>query len=222
MKINIAIDGPTAAGKSTIALKLANLLNYIHVDTGAMYRVVAYKARSLNIPLDDETAVCDMLKKTDIVLSSDGSIYLDSKKCGNEIRTNELSLAASDVSKLKKVREDLVFRQKEMAKDKGYIMDGRDIGTVVLPNAELKLFLTASAAARATRRHLQNIEKNIPSDFEVLKKEIEKRDYQDSNRANSPLKQAEDAILIDSSDCDIENVIEQIVTLLKSRGVIND
>lgn len=219
MKINIAIDGPTAAGKSTIATMLASKLGYIHIDTGAMYRVVAYKALNLDIALDDEVAVCKMLEDTNIELKSDGSIFLDGELLGNKIRTNEMSLAASDVSKMKKVREDLVLRQQLMARDKGYIMDGRDIGTVVLKDAELKVFLTASASARANRRHLQNIEKSIPSDFEQLKLEIEKRDYQDSNRANSPLRQADDAILVDSSSMSIDEVVEKILALIKEIGV---
>ncbi|MFI3283734.1 MAG: (d)CMP kinase [Erysipelotrichaceae bacterium] len=218
MSINIAIDGPTAAGKSSISKLLAQRLNYAHIDTGSMYRSVAYKALSKNLSLDDEEAICEMLKTTSIKITPEGFLLLDGVCLNDEIRTNEMSLAASSVSKLKKVREYLVDCQKEMAKEKGYIMDGRDIGTVVLKDAELKIFLTATAFARANRRHQQNIEKKIPSDFEVLKKEIELRDYQDTTRNHSPLIQAEDAVLIDSSNLTIEQVVDTIFELVKQKG----
>lgn len=219
MKINIAIDGPSAAGKSTIAKTLSDCLGYVHVDTGAMYRLVAYKILNAGIDIDDEEKISTVLKNTDIKMLVDGTAYLDGKLIGDEIRTNELSIAASDVSKLLPVREFLVDSQQKMAKDKGFIMDGRDIGTVVLTDAELKIFLTASSEARANRRHLQNIEKNIPSDYEEIKKDIEYRDYQDSNRVNSPLKQADDAYLIDSSMLSIEEVVKVIMDMLEEKGV---
>ena len=139
MRINIAIDGPSAAGKSTIAKELAKILNYVHLDTGAMYRCTALKALQSGIALDDEASVCEMLKNTEITLTPDGKVFLDGKDVSTDIRADEVSMAASDVSKLEKVRADLVARQQEMAKAKGFIMDGRDIGTVVLKDAEVKV-----------------------------------------------------------------------------------
>ncbi len=216
MKINIAIDGPGAAGKSTIAKCLAKKLNYVHLDTGAMYRSTAYKALQNHISLEDEEAVCKMLENTKIQLATDGSIFLDGEDVSDKIRTNEISLAASLVSKLANVRRMLVERQQEMAKEKGFIMDGRDIGTVVLTDAEVKIYMTASPMARAKRRYDQNIAKNIPTgSIEEIAKEIAERDLQDMTRENSPLKKADDAIEIDTSDMSIEEVTERIYGLAK-------
>ena len=152
MRINIAIDGPSAAGKSTIAKKLAKKLNYVHLDTGAMYRSTALKALQENISLEDEQALAEMLKHTDIQLTVEGKVFLDGEEVTTTIRNDNVSLAASSVSKHPLVRSELVHRQQEMAKSKGFIMDGRDIGTVVLKDAEVKVFMTASAEARAQRR----------------------------------------------------------------------
>ena len=216
MKINIAIDGPGAAGKSTIAKCLAKKLNYVHLDTGAMYRSTAYKALQNHISLEDEEAVCKMLENTKIQLATDGSIFLDGEDVSDKIRTNEISLAASLVSKLAKVRRMLVERQQEMAKEKGFIMDGRDIGTVVLTDAEVKIYMTATPMARAKRRYDQNIAKNIPTgSIEEIAREIAERDLQDMTRENSPLKKADDAVEIDTSDMSIEEVTERIYSLAK-------
>ena len=216
MKINIAIDGPGAAGKSTIAKCLAKKLNYVHLDTGAMYRSTAYKALQNHISLEDEEAVCKMLENTKIKLATDGSIFLDGEDVSDKIRTNEMSLAASLVSKLAKVRRMLVERQQEMAKEKGFIMDGRDIGTVVLTDAEVKIYMTATPMARAKRRYDQNIAKNIPTgSIEEIAREIAERDLQDMTRENSPLKKADDAVEIDTSDMSIEEVTERIYSLAK-------
>lgn len=216
MKINIAIDGPGAAGKSTIAKCLAKKLNYVHLDTGAMYRSTAYKALQNQISLEDEAAVCKMLENTKIQLATDGSIFLDGEDVSDKIRTNEISLAASLVSKLAKVRRMLVERQQEMAKEKGFIMDGRDIGTVVLKDAEVKIYMTATPMARAKRRYDQNIAKNIPTgSIEEIAREIAERDLQDMTRENSPLKKADDAVEIDTSDMSIDEVTEYIYRLAK-------
>lgn len=216
MRINIAIDGPSAAGKSTIAKELAKILNYVHLDTGAMYRSTALKALQCGIALDDEAAVCEMLKNTEITMTPDGKIFLDGKDVSTDIRTDEVSMAASNVSKLEKVRADLVARQQEMAKAKGFIMDGRDIGTVVLKDAEVKIYMTASAYARAERRYKQNIENGIPtSDIETIAEEIRQRDYQDMHREHSPLRKADDAIEIDTSDMTIAEVTEAIYGYVK-------
>ncbi len=215
-KINIAIDGPSAAGKSTISKKLANELNYIHLDTGAMYRCAAFKAIKNNIALDDEEALCEMLDETNIRLTVDGLVYLDDEDVSLLIREDEISKAASDVSKINGVRTKLVSLQQDMAKDKGIIMDGRDIGTVVLKDAELKIYLTASCEARALRRYNQNKENGILSnDYETILQDIKDRDYQDMHREHSPLRKADDAIEIDSSDLSIEEVVQKALELVK-------
>ncbi len=214
MRINIAIDGPSAAGKSTIARRLAAKLGYVHLDTGAMYRCTAYKALQEKLDLEDEKAICAMLKNTKIELTPDGKVLLDGKDVSHEIRQDEISLAASKVSRHPQVRKDLVARQQQMAAARGFIMDGRDIGTVVLKDAEVKVFMTASAYARARRRYDQNIACNIPtSSIEEIAKEIEERDYQDTHRAASPLKKAEDAVEVDTSDMTIDEVTEAIYKL---------
>ncbi|MBQ4342258.1 MAG: (d)CMP kinase [Erysipelotrichaceae bacterium] len=214
MAINIALDGPSAAGKSTIAKRLAKQLNYVHLDTGAMYRCVAYKALHTGVDLKDEAAVCKMIEETVIDMKSDGSIFLDGKAITNEIRTDEISMAASHVSAHKQVRALLVAQQQKIAENKGYIMDGRDIGTVVLPHAELKVFMTASAEARANRRHLENLSKGFESDLSQIIEEIRQRDWQDTHREHSPLKKAEDAVVLDTSDMSIDEVVKKIEELL--------
>ena len=215
--INIAIDGPSGAGKSSIAKILAKKLTYTHLDTGSMYRAVAYKAMMNHLDIENEDVIVDMLKDTDIRLTSDGKIYLDDTDVSDMIRTNEISLLASNVSKHAKVRKDLVSRQQKMALNKGVIMDGRDIGTVVLKDAEVKIFLTASTIKRAQRRYLQNQQLNIASDLDQLIKEIEQRDYQDTHRAASPLVKASDAIEIDSSDLTIDEVIDKILEIVNRK-----
>lgn len=214
MRINIAIDGPSAAGKSTIAKALAKKLNYIHLDTGAMYRSTALKAIQSNISFDDESSLVEMLKGTEITLTPDGKVFLDGNDVSTDIRKDEVSLAASSVSKNPLVRSELVKRQQKMAESKGFIMDGRDIGTVVLKDAEVKVFMTASAEARATRRYNQDIALGIPtSDIETIAKEIAQRDYQDTHRAASPLVKADDAVEIDTSDMEIQQVVDAIYNL---------
>ena len=215
--INIAIDGPSGAGKSSIAKILAKKLTYTHLDTGSMYRAVAYKAMMNHLDIENEDVIVDMLKDTDIRLTNDGKIYLDDTDVSDMIRTNEISLLASNVSKHAKVRKDLVSRQHKMALNKGVIMDGRDIGTVVLKDAEVKIFLTASTIKRAQRRYLQNQQLNIASDLDQLIKEIEQRDYQDTHRAASPLVKASDAIEIDSSDLTIDEVIDKILEIVNRK-----
>ena len=213
-KINIAMDGPSAAGKSTVADILAEKLGYIHLDTGAMYRCVALKALREGIALDDAEALKEMLGRTDIRQDTEKHIYLDGEDVSKAIREDHISMATSDVSKVAVVREDLVRRQQKLAEEKGYIVDGRDIGTVVLKDAEVKIYLTASAHARALRRLKQNLENGIStSDLETIEKEIEARDYQDMHREISPLTKAEDAVEIDSSDLTIEEVVDRAYAL---------
>lgn len=222
MRINIAIDGPSAAGKSTIAKKCAKLLGYSHLDTGAMYRCVAYKAIQQNISLNDEEKLVNMIDDTKISFDSFGNVFLDGNDVSLVIRTNEMSMGASNVSKFPAVRARLVKLQQEIAKDKGYILDGRDIGTVVLKDAELKIFLVASSKARAERRIKEYIEKGISFNEEEIIADIERRDYQDTHREHSPLKKADDAVEIDSSYLSIDEVVNKIKDQLDRLGVNYD
>ena len=217
MKINIAIDGPSAAGKSTVAKELAKRLGYTHLDTGSMYRAVAYITKEANIKIDDEEKIVNLINMSNIEISNDNHITVNVKDITEIIRSNEISMAASDVSKLKRVREALVAMQRKIASQKGYILDGRDIGTVVLNDAEVKIYLIASAETRAQRRVLQNKEKGIPYDYEQILEDIKKRDYQDIHRKESPLKKAEDAIELDSSDMTQEEVILEILDIINKR-----
>ena len=217
MKINIAIDGPSASGKSTVAKQLCSILNYVHLDTGAMYRCIALEVKRKNIDIEDVESIVEMLNSTKIQLTTDGKVYLNDEDVTDIIRTNEISLLASDVSTIKEVREHLVALQQKMAQDKGFIMDGRDIGTVVLPDAELKIYLTASVEARAKRRYLENKERGLDSNLQTLKNEILERDYQDTHRKYSPLKQATDAVVVDSTEMDKDDVVNYILELVKDK-----
>ncbi|MCH1940633.1 (d)CMP kinase [Holdemania massiliensis] len=217
MKLNIAIDGPSAAGKSTIARRLARECDYIHLDTGAMYRCIAYKALNQGVALDDEAALGSLIDQTEIRLTPQGQVFLDGEEMKDKIRSDAVSMAASQVSSWKIVRQKLVERQQKMARDKGVVMDGRDIGTVVLPDAEIKIFLTASPQARAQRRFLENQQKGISSDYQQLVAEIAQRDKQDTERVNSPLRQAEDAVGIDTSEMTIDQVVAAIQRLVEEK-----
>lgn len=207
MPINIAIDGPSAAGKSSLANQLAKKLGYVHLDTGAMYRMVAYLCKSKGIDIADEGSVLSALSSCDYHITKDGNFYLDGICINEFIRSEEIGMAASDISKVKSVREALVAKQRQLAQDKGYILDGRDIGTVVLPDAEVKIFLVADAKERARRRVAQNKLKGIDLNFDDVYNDIMRRDYQDSNREVSPLKKADDAVVIDSSTMSLDDVI---------------
>jgi len=212
--INIAIDGPSASGKSTVADELCRILGYKHLDTGAMYRCVALKVTEDKVDINKTKKLKEVLNTISIDFDEEGHVYLNGEDVTAKIRTDEISMAASNVSTKKEVREFLVAAQQEIARNKGYIMDGRDIGTVVLPDAELKIFLTASVEARAKRRYLENKEKGMNPDMQTLKNEIIARDYQDTHRKNSPLRQAEDAILIDSSDMSKAEVVDECMKLV--------
>ena len=218
MKFNIAIDGPSAAGKSTIADILASKLGYTHLDTGAMYRSVAFEAFKENISLDDEDKIVKMIDKMNLDMKPDGRIFLNGEDISNLIRTNEISMGASNVSKLKQVRKALVAMQQKICENGGYILDGRDIGTVVLVDAPVKIFMIASAQARANRRVIQNKEKGISgTDYQEILADIEKRDYQDSHRENSPLKKADDAVEIDTSELTIEEVVDKVLEIINKK-----
>ena len=213
--ISVAIDGPSAAGKSTIAKMVAKKENFIYIDTGAMYRCVAYYCLTQKIDLNDEKAVEQAIEHIQIRLTPDNKVYLNDEDVSNQIRQDQVSLGASCVSKYQAVRSFLVDEQRKMAKAGNVILDGRDIGTVVLPNADLKIYQIASVETRAKRRYLENLERGLDADLETIKKEIEERDYQDTHREISPLKKVEDAIELDTSSLTLEEVVEQVLTLIQ-------
>ncbi len=217
MKINIAIDGPSAAGKSTIADLVAKKLGYTHLDTGAMYRAVAYSALNKNIPFEDEEKIVEMIHEMDLDMLPDGRVILDKEDISEKIRENEISMGASNVSKLEGCRKALVEMQQKICANGGYILDGRDIGTVVLKDAPVKLYMTASAESRAQRRVLQNMEKGIEADYQAILEDIIKRDYQDMHREFSPLTKAEDAIEIDTSNESLSQTFERVMKIIKEK-----
>ena len=212
-RYNIAIDGPSAAGKSTISKQLAKKLGMTHLDTGAMYRCLALKAIRQGISQQNEKDLVKCLNETEIRLESD-RVFLDGEEVTKIIREPEVSIGASNISKWAKVRQEMVARQQFLAKEKGFIMDGRDIGTVVLPDAKLKIFLVASVKARAKRRFLEEQQKNSSITLEEVVKAMEERDRQDETRSASPLKQARDAVRIDCSDMTIEELVEKVCSYL--------
>ncbi|MEH6906925.1 (d)CMP kinase [Neobacillus drentensis] len=219
-KISIAIDGPAAAGKSTVAKIVAEKLSYIYIDTGAMYRALTYKAIMNQLNLEDEDMLLETLLSTVIQLqpSDKGQlVFLDDRDVTNEIRFAEVTNSTSYVAKHPKVREEMVRRQQAFATEGGVVMDGRDIGTHVLPGAEVKVFLLASVEERAERRHNENIQKGFPSDLEKLKEEIARRDKIDSEREVAPLKKADDAVEIDTTSLTIQDVVEKIMVLVHER-----
>ncbi len=206
--IQIAIDGPAGAGKSTIAKLVAKAFNFVYIDTGAMYRAVTLKAIRLNVNLADDNAF-DFIDQTrfDYI---DGNLIMDGENVDEMIRTREISNQVSLVSSHLSVREKTVKRQRALSEGKNVVMDGRDIGYHVLPNATFKFFLTADVETRAKRRYHENLNRNIHSSLEDLKVEIIARDDFDSNRKHSPLRPADDAIIVDTSDMSIDEVIETI------------
>lgn len=216
-KYAIAIDGPAGAGKSTVAKKIANILNLEYIDTGAMYRALTLKVIRENKDPKNAAQVIDILKDTHIEFNNN-HIYLDGEIVDKEIRENNINKNVSHIAIIKEVREKMVLLQQEMAKTKSVIMDGRDISTVVLTNAEYKFFITASAEERATRRYkelIENGEKDIT--LEQIIEEIEKRDNIDSNREVAPLKMSQDAILINTDNLSIDEVISKIIDIVKGR-----
>lgn len=216
-RISIAIDGPAAAGKSTIAKLVAKNLNYTYIDTGAMYRCVSFYAIKKKVNFEDEEGISKLLKEIDIQMLPDGTIHLNQEDVTSFIRENEVSMGASVVSKYQSVRDFLVAKQRQMAQGGGVILDGRDIGTVVLKDAELKIYQIASIECRAMRRHKENIERGIVSDLEAIKEEIAMRDEQDMNRQISPLKKADDAVEIDTSDMTLDQVVARVMNLVSQR-----
>jgi len=212
----IAIDGPSAAGKSTIAKKIAEKYNFLYIDTGAMYRCVGYYMLEHGIDMNDEKAVNSNLSKINIQLA-DQKILLNGIDIADKIRINEVSFAASKVSSYQSVREYLVKQQQLMAKHGSVVLDGRDIGTVVIPDAELKIYQVASLKERALRRYKENVSNGTTTSLEEIEKQIKKRDYDDSHRIHSPLKKAEDAIELDTSIMSIDEVVETISRLIEEK-----
>ncbi len=218
--INIAIDGPAGAGKSTIAKSLAHMLGFIYVDTGALYRAVGLNALRMGYDTKDEKLVTSTLNKIEVELkfiNGAQKIYLNNDDVSEEIRTPQASMAASNVSAIASVREYLFDLQQNIAMKNNCIMDGRDIGTVVLPNAQVKIFLTASVEERASRRYKELVEKNIEIDYNSVLEEMEQRDFQDSNRKIAPLKPADDAIIVDTTNKSLPQVISDIKNIVEER-----
>ena len=210
-KIQIAIDGPASSGKSTVAKIIARNLDLIYLDTGAMYRVATFVA--LQKETNDAKEIIEFIEKNPISFMNGQKgqeVLMGSENVTEVIRTNEVTNTVSKISAMTEIREFMVAEQQRIAKNGGIIMDGRDIGTVVLPKADLKIFLVASVDERAERRYKENLSKGIPTDLERLKIEISERDRKDSTRAISPLKQAEDAILLDSTGKTINEIVQLI------------
>ena len=217
----IAVDGPSGAGKSTLSRRCAAAFGFIYVDTGAIYRSIALAAYRKGINRENEAELMEMLPQTEVKMAYDEKgeqrMYLNGEDVSKEIRLPEISACASQVSAHAKVREYLLEMQRKMARENNVIMDGRDIGTVVLPDAQLKIFLTASSEARAKRRLLELQQKGIDTDFNQVLHDIEKRDKNDSERAAAPLKAAEDSILVDTSELDFEQSFKRLCEIISEK-----
>lgn len=217
--MQIAIDGPAGSGKSTVARLLAKRLGYLYIDTGAMYRALTLKALRAGLPLDDEGQIANLLTETKLELlpAEETVILLDGEDVSQEIRLPEVNRGVSPVSALGKVRKILVERQREMA-TADVVMDGRDIGTVVLPEAQVKIFLSASIRERAKRRRLELAHRGVQVTQEEAEVDLAYRDQQDASRAIGPLKQADDAILVDTTELSIEEVVERVLAIVEEAG----
>ncbi|KAA0783732.1 MULTISPECIES: (d)CMP kinase [Bacillus] len=216
-RISIAIDGPAAAGKSTVAKVVAKKLSYVYIDTGAMYRTITYAALEQKVDIENEEKLMEVVKNVNIEFQQGENtqlVFLNGQDVSEVIRTPEVTNRVSIVAKHRLVREEMVRRQQELAEKGGVVMDGRDIGTHVLPDAEVKIFMLASVEERAERRHLENINKGFDSNLEQLKKEIAQRDKLDSEREVSPLKKADDALELDTTSLSIEEVVQKIMSIV--------
>lgn len=220
MSINIAVDGPAGAGKSTISRGAAKELGFIYVDTGALYRAVGLNALRLGIDTKDVAKVGAALAGTEVELrfiDGEQRVFLNGEDVSEAIRAPEVSMAASNVSAIPSVRSFLFELQRNIAKNNNCIMDGRDIGTVVLPGAEIKIFLTASPEERARRRYKELIAKDVPAEYEQVLEEMKQRDFNDSNRAIAPLKPAQDSVLVDTTGYALDEAIALVIKLIKER-----
>lgn len=220
MGFKIAIDGPAGAGKSTIAKQVARRENLVYIDTGAMYRAMSLLMLQNGIPLNDAEKIGQECSRAQIDISYENgeqAVFLNGENVDAFLREERVGNAASAVSAVPRVRERLVQLQRELAESADVVMDGRDIGTVVLPDADLKIFLTASSRVRAERRYRELQEKGIEADLKTIQRDIEERDHRDMTRETSPLRQAEDAVVIDSSMMTVDEVIQNILDLIQSR-----
>ena len=208
--INIAVDGPAGSGKSTVAKIIAKKLNITYLDTGSMYRAFTYYALNKNVKANDKEGINDLLESIDLVLDKE-NVFVNDKDVTKEIRFENIDKNVSDYAAIKEVREKMVNIQRKISKGKSVIMDGRDIGSVVLPNAEFKFYLDASSEERAKRRYLQNIERGKEVPYEDILKDIEIRDELDKTREVDPLVICEDAVVVDTSDMNIDDVVEFII-----------
>ncbi|PFD43938.1 cytidylate kinase [Bacillus cereus] len=216
-RISIAIDGPAAAGKSTVAKVVAKKLSYVYIDTGAMYRTITYAALEQKVDIENEEKLMEVVKNVNIEFQQGENtqlVFLNGQDVSEVIRTPDVTNRVSIVAKHRLVREEMVRRQQELAKKGGVVMDGRDIGTHVLPDAEVKIFMLASVEERAERRHLENMNKGFDSNLEQLKEEIAQRDKLDSEREVSPLKKADDALELDTTSLSIEEVVQKIMEIV--------
>ncbi|KQL51817.1 MULTISPECIES: (d)CMP kinase [Bacillaceae] len=219
---NVAIDGPAGAGKSTVAKQVAEKLGFLYIDTGAMYRALTQAALAREIDVKDEEALIQLLRNSNLELapSSTGTtVYWDGEDITEDIRSNKVNQTVSLVSSYKQIRLYMMEKQQKLASEKNAVLDGRDTGTHVLPDADVKVFLTASVEERAKRRHTEQLNKGLTSDLEAIKRDIEKRDELDSNRAFAPLKQADDAEVLDTTCMDINQVTDAILDLVKEHSV---
>ncbi|MEG0838284.1 MAG: (d)CMP kinase [Hydrogenoanaerobacterium sp.] len=216
--ISVAIDGPAGAGKSTIARAIAQKLGYIYADTGALYRAIAYYALNKNVKIKSESKILPLLDEIIVTLkfiNNEQHVFINDEDVSDKIRTSEVSMAASDVSALPTVRKFLFALQQNLAKENNIVMDGRDIGTVVLPNATVKIFLTATADERAKRRWKELKEKGKDVNLADVLHDVITRDYNDEHRDISPLMQADDAVLVDTTKDTLEQAIERIINIIK-------
>ncbi len=219
---SIAIDGPAAAGKSSVAKILANRFNLIYIDTGAMYRAFTYAVLKNNLDPQNEEESCKLIGKVDIELLENGKVFVNNEDVTKQIRDFNVSSNVSYIASYKLIRLEMVKLQRKMAEKGNVIMDGRDIGTYVLPNANIKIYQVAELKERAKRRYIENLEKGINCTLEEVIKDLEKRDYIDSHRAFAPLKPADDAILLDTTKYNKEEVVEEISKIIKENTQLKE